>query len=79
MPTAPAGASRCDLANAFTAYMSDMGSGGFRIQGRGAAEGQAGGPSMTPGRGPTNRRDVGIAVLAIAVVIGAVVLLATLG
>ncbi len=59
--------------------MGDTNSGGYQIQGRGAAEGRAGGPSMTPGRGPTNRRDAVIAVMAVVGVIGAIVLLATLG
>lgn len=42
----------------------------------GAAGGNAGGPQMQPGKGPTNRTDVIIALAAIAVVVGVVLFLA---
>lgn len=55
--------------------MTNVG-GGHGMQGRAAAEGSDTGPAFSPRRGPTNRLDLLIAVAAIAVVVGVVLLLA---
>jgi hypothetical protein len=53
-----------------------MDGGQYGGQGRAAAEGNAGGPSMTPFRGGHDKRDVLIAVAIVAaLVIGVIVLL----
>lgn len=47
----------------------------YGSQARGAAEGKAGGPQMEPTRGPTDRRDLVIAIGAIAAVVAGVLVL----
>jgi len=56
--------------------MTNTGGGGYQAQSRAAADGTPAGPSMTPGKGPTDRRDVIIAVVALLVVAGVVLALA---
>lgn len=51
----------------------------YSLQGRGAAEGKAGGPMMAPGKGPTDRRDIVIAAVVIVAVALAVILFVSLG
>jgi hypothetical protein len=47
----------------------------YGAQARVSAEGNAGGPQIAPSRGPTNRRDLAIAIGAIAAVIAGVLAL----
>ncbi len=48
----------------------------YGAQARGAAEGKAGGPQIGPNKGPTDRRDLAIAIGAIAAVAAIVLALA---
>ncbi len=47
-------------------------SGNFQMQGRQVADAESSGPSINPGKGPTNRADILVAVGAIAVVVAVI-------
>ena len=75
--TEPIGASSRIVRQFVSWYLAHMSiGGGFSInEGRGGAEGGAGGPRLTPGKGPTSRTDVAIAAAAVIAVVGVVLVL----
>ena len=55
--------------------MTNVG-GGHGMQGRSAADGSDSGPAFSPERGPTSRLDLVVALAAITLVVGVVLVVA---